>query len=161
MDRWEKDNMRNAFVSRGSVGSHEATLIFPQTFMNNSGQCVKDLSGTEKIKDLVVIQDDIDLPFGAIRISKDRGTAGHNGIESIVSHLGTKDFARIRIGVTPIILDELKKPKGEDEIEKFVLGSFNQNERSEIENLSQKIADALTVTFDKGIEEAMNIYNQK
>ncbi len=159
MDRWEKDNMRNAFVSKGKINEHDAVLIFPQTFMNNSGQSIKDLSGTEKIKDIVVIHDDIDLPFGTLRISRDRGTGGHNGIESIVSHLKTKDFVRIRVGVTPVRDGELKKPKGDEEIEKFVLGSLGQTERDAISELSKKIAEILNVIFSKGDSEAMNLFN--
>jgi len=160
MERWEKDNMRNAFVSKGKIKENEATLVLPQTFMNLSGESVKDLSG-ENAKDLIVIHDDIDLPFGTLRISKDRGTGGHNGVESIISHIKTKDFVRIRIGVTPVYEGEMRKPKTEEEIEKFVLGNLNEKERQAIVGLSKKVSEALVLILESGVEEAMNIYNQK
>jgi len=99
-------------------------LVKPQTFMNLSGQSVKAIASFYKTKDLIVIHDDIDLTIGKIRISKNRGSAGHKGVESIIKEIG-KDFTRIRIGVQP----KTGKPIN---TESFVLKKFKKQELEEI-----------------------------
>jgi len=96
----------------------DTILVKPETYMNNSGQSVAKLVKFYKTKDLTVIHDDIDLPLGKIRVSQNRGSAGHKGIESIIKELGTKDFKRIRIGVQPE-----EKPRN---LEKYVLTKFKK-----------------------------------
>lgn len=103
--------------------SKEASLVLvkPQTFMNLSGKSVRAISSFYKPNELIVIQDDIDLKIGEVRIVKNRGSAGHKGIESIIKELGTKDFTRVRVGIQP------EKGKPED-VERFVLGKFKERE---------------------------------
>ena len=116
----------------------KAKLLKPETFMNNSGIAVNNLMSFYKIKpeNLWVIQDDIDLLIGKIRISKNRGSGGHRGIESIIKETGTKDFYRIRIGICPL--------KGKPEyLEKFVLQSFSKEEE---------------VILNKAIYDAVNVH---
>jgi PTH1 family peptidyl-tRNA hydrolase len=109
----------NALVSK----EKEVILAKPQAFMNNSGQSVKLLYSFYKPKELIVIHDDIDLSLGKIRVSKNRGSAGHKGVESIIKELGTKDFTRIRIGIQP------EKDVSQN-VEKFVLQKFKKLIRS-------------------------------
>jgi len=97
-------------------------LVKPQTFMNESGKAVKALLKNTMKTVLVVIHDDIDLPLGKIRISKNRGAAGHKGVESIIKEIGTKDFTRFRIGISP----KTEKPKN---VEKYVLQKFDKEEK--------------------------------
>ena len=106
-------------------------LAKPQTFMNESGKAVKKMTG-----ELIVVHDDIDLPLGKVRISKARGAAGHKGVESIIKEIGTKDFTRFRIGISP----KTGKPKN---VEKFVLQKFTKQEKEIIKSL----ADYLTKLF--------------
>jgi len=98
-------------------------LAKPQTFMNNSGKAVKSLLGDykEKPENLIVVHDDIDLPLGKIKIAKDRGAAGHKGVESIIKELKTKNFTRLRIGIQP----KSGKPR---KSEIFVLQKFKKEE---------------------------------
>jgi len=107
----------NALISKEA----NLVLVKPQTFMNLSGKSVKAISSFYKPKELIVVQDDIDLKIGEIKIVKNRGSAGHKGIESIIKELGTKDFTRVRVGIQP----EKGKPEN---IEKFVLQRFEEKE---------------------------------
>ena len=93
-----------ALTARTTIGTEQVVLAKPETFMNLSGDSVRELVSKLEIvpeTDLIVIQDELDLPFGILRIHRNRSSAGHNGIESIINSLGTKDFPRIRIGVAP------------------------------------------------------------
>ena len=111
----------------------DAVLLKPQTFMNNSGEAVSSAVNFYKIKpaDLWVVHDDVDLPLGEFKISKNRGSAGHKGVESIIKKLGTKDFNRVRIGICPI--------KGKPEaVEKFVLQNFTKTEEKTIKEVIER-----------------------
>ena len=112
IDKFAKENNFPDFKLSKKFKAHiskkqNIILAKPETFMNNSGKSVKKLSETRSLardrvsEELVVLQDDIDLELGKIRVSKNRGSAGHKGIESIIQELGTKNFTRIRIGVKP------------------------------------------------------------
>lgn len=123
---------------------HNAILVKPQAFMNDSGKAVKSFLTKYKIlntKYLVVVHDDIDIPLGEIKISQNRGSAGHKGVQSIIQTLGTKDFTRIRIGIQP----KSGKPKN---VENFVLQKFKKTElpllQSAIEEVKEKL-DELVV----------------
>jgi len=123
----------NAQISKGQIANEKIILVKPQTFMNLSGETVKTLIKNLKlkIKNLVVIHDDIDLPLGKIKISKNRGSAGHKGVKSIIKETGTKDFIRIRIGIQP----KEGKPRN---VEKFVLRKFNKEEEKILKEAIKK-----------------------
>jgi len=108
-----------SLISKGILNETKILLAKPQTFMNNSGRAVKSLAATKP--DLILVHDDIDIPLGKIKISKNRGSAGHKGIDSIIQSLGTKNFTRIRIGIQPT----RGKPTN---VEKFVLQKFSKQE---------------------------------
>jgi PTH1 family peptidyl-tRNA hydrolase len=119
-----------SFIDKFSsfVSEKERThLILPQTFMNNSGRAVASVRNFYKLnpENIIIVHDDIDIELGTVRLSKDSGSAGHNGIKSIISDLGTKDFYRVRIGIKPN-----KKPA---HTEKFVLKKFSRKEYQLIE----------------------------
>ena len=143
----------------GSIAKlRDMTLVKPSTFMNESGKCAKKLIRSNADVP-VVVYDDIDIPLGQIKCSFGKNAGGHNGVQSIIDHLGTKDFFRIRIGVRPVH-EELQKfilpPNG---FEHFLLSDFAPQEK---ELLEQGIAKALQVVGDipkKSFEELMNIYN--
>lgn len=119
-------------------------LAEPQTFMNKSGQAVKSLIQFYKAKpeNLWVVHDDIDLPLGEIKISKNRGSAGHKGVQSIIDALKTKDFNRVRIGICP------KTGKSKN-VEKFVLQNFTKQEEEILKESIPKTIDLLMSEINK------------
>ncbi len=136
-------------------------FITPDTFMNNSGHAVAPLVKNKKdLKDLVIIYDDVDLPIGRMKISFNRSSGGHNGLNSIIKALKSEEFLRIRVGITPTTLSgKLKKPKGEKEMLKFLLGQYKEKELAELKKLSKKVTEAIEVIFTEGKDKAMSIYN--
>ncbi|MFH1575379.1 MAG: aminoacyl-tRNA hydrolase [Candidatus Nealsonbacteria bacterium] len=113
-------------------------LLKPQTFMNNSGEEVRAVATFYKIKleDLWIIHDDVDLLIGKIKISRDRGSAGHKGVESIIKNLGSKNFNRIRIGTCPIS----GKPEA---VDKFVLQDFTKDEEKIIKEIIERTTESI------------------
>ena len=136
-------------------------FITPDTFMNNSGKAVAPLIKSKKdLKDLIVIYDDIDLPFGKIRISFNRSSGGHNGLESVIKKIKSKEFTRIRIGISPSTPSgKLRKPKDEKAVLKFLLGDFKKEELATLKKLSHKVAEAVEMIFTESREKAMSLYN--
>jgi len=136
-------------------------FITPDTFMNNSGKAVAFLVKSKKdLKDLIVIYDDIDLPIGKMKISFNRSSGGHKGLESIIKALKSQEFLRIRIGIAPATPSgKLRKPKGEKAVLNFILGEFKEKELSEFKKLSKKVAEAIEVIFTESKEKAMSLYN--
>ncbi len=126
----------NADISEGILNNERLLLAKPQTFMNNSGKAVKSLIKNAKDERLIVIHDDIDLPVGSFKISENRGSAGHKGVDSIIKFLGTKNFARIRIGIQP----KTGKPK---RAEDFVLKKPAKEEKESLEKVIEKVLSEL------------------
>ncbi len=134
---FRKDSFLKALVSEGEVNNKKYILVLPETFMNLSGQTVKHIfdkwSETQK-EDIIIIHDDIDINFGDIKVSKDSGHGGHNGIKSIQQET-KQNFKRIRIGICPkTFLSGFKKPH-KDEVADFVLKKFGLLERGDIEKI--------------------------
>ncbi|MEK7463980.1 MAG: aminoacyl-tRNA hydrolase [Patescibacteria group bacterium] len=156
---FEKKN--NALVSEMKIGKEKIKLIAPETFMNNSGKSiatvVKSIKAAEK---LIVIYDDFNLPMGKIRISFNRSSGGHNGLESIIKAVKTEAFLRIRIGVAPeTAKGTAKVPHGDEKIEKFILGKLKDDEMKVLKKTAKIVAEALEVLVKEGKEKAMSIYN--
>ena len=136
-------------------------FITPDTFMNKSGPAVaKALAGKKALKDLIVIYDDIDLPLGKIKISFNRSSGGHNGLESVIKALKSEEFLRIRIGISPATQKGVvKKPKGEKAVLNFLLGEFKKSELETIKKLGKKVSEAVEMIFSEGKDKAMSLYN--
>jgi PTH1 family peptidyl-tRNA hydrolase len=136
-------------------------FLTPDTFMNNSGKAVAPLIKNKKdLKDLVVIYDDIDLPLGKMKISFNRSSGGHNGLGSVIKHLKSEEFLRIRIGISPATpKGVVKKPKGEKAVLNFLLGVYKKPELETIKKLSKKVAEAVEMIFSESKEKAMSLYN--
>jgi len=128
---WKFEKKFQADISTSALGQNKIILALPQTFMNNSGSAVKELSGFYKIKpeDILVIHDDIDINLGEFKIQKNRGSAGHNGVESIIIAINSKNFSRIRIGI--------RNEEARDKMptEKFVLEKFTLEESALLEKI--------------------------
>jgi PTH1 family peptidyl-tRNA hydrolase len=136
-------------------------FITPDTFMNNSGKAVAPLVKNKKdLKDLVVIYDDIDLPLGKMKISFNRSSGGHNGLGSIIKHLKSEEFLRIRIGISPATpKGVVKKPKGEKAVLSFLLGEYKKPELETIKKLSKKVAEAVEMIYSESSGKAMSVFN--
>ena len=144
-----------AVYGRGVIGGEKVILSMPQTYMNLSGESVREMADYFKLKpeDIIVIFDDIDLPVGQLRIRHGGSAGGHNGIKSIISCLGSDAFVRVRIGTGA-------KPKGWD-LADYVLGHFDAAERKLIDDAAERAAEAVKVIIEEGIEPAMNQFNRK
>jgi len=136
----------NALVSE----NNDIILAKPQTFMNDSGKAVKELI-KNKESNLIIIHDDIDLPVGKIKIVKERGSAGHKGVESIIKNIGNDGLIRFRVGIA-----------GDKNVDamKIVLKNFSGKEQEIITQTIQKITDALDLFVKEGLDKAMNEYNK-
>ncbi len=159
---WKPANGTKLLYYKDSIENKPVEYIKPTTFMNNSGIAVAFVKDKHKLnlKDIVVIYDDVDLPIGKMKISYDRSSGGHNGLESIIKKLKSREFVRIRIGISPETpTGKLRKPKGEKAMLKFLLGEFKKPELEELKKLSKKVAEAIEVIFAESKEKAMSIYN--
>ena len=159
---WKPANGTKLLYYKDTIGGKPTEYIKPTTFMNNSGIAVAHVKEKHKLnlKDIVVIYDDVDLPLGKIKISYDRSSGGHNGLESIIKKLKSREFVRIRIGITPATPSgKIRKPKGEQAVLKFLMGEFKKSELDELKKVSKKVAEAMEVLFTESKEKAMSLYN--
>lgn len=151
----------NAYVTDGLFEKEKVQLVLPQTYMNKSGGSVKTfVTSVKKAEKLIVVYDDIDLPFGSIKVSHGRGSGGHRGLESVIRAVKTKDFTRVRVGVTPVTPGgKLKKPRGEDAVQKFLLGDFSRSDTVVLKKILKRAAEAVTLVVSSGTTKAMNECN--
>lgn len=145
-----------AVCGKGIIEGQRVVLAKPQTFMNLSGESIRvlvDFYKEDPEENLIVIYDDISLEPGNLRIRAKGSAGGHNGIKSVIAHLNTQVFKRIKIGVG-------EKPKGRD-LADYVLGHFSRQERQVMEDALERAADAVVCILTKGMDQAMNEYNRK
>lgn len=148
-----KKSQSKALIAISSYQGKRVILAKPQTFMNLSGQAVIPLLKYYKIAvdHLLVIHDDLDLPFGALRMRPGGGAGGQKGLNSIIHQLGHQDFARLRCGID--------HPTGQMDVSDYVLSRFSKDEESRLQELLDKAAAAALAFVDKGIQDAMTRYN--
>ena len=139
-----------ALTARTTIGNEQVLLAKPETFMNLSGVSVRELSPEA---DLIVIQDELDFPFGTLRVHRNRSSAGHNGIESIIDSLGTKDFVRIRIGVAP----EHAVRDGKE----YLLSPLSKTRLKDMDPVLTDAAAAAEMIVKEGPAAAMQKFNRK
>lgn len=144
-----------ALVGSGYIDGVKVLLVKPQTFMNLSGESLRPIMDFYKLEpeDFLVIFDDIDLDVGRIRIRRKGSAGGHNGIKSIISHLGSMEFPRIKIGVG-------EKPPGYD-LADYVLGHFSKADQEILQERFEDVYDAVKLIVGDDITEAMNRHNKK
>lgn len=149
----EKQKFSCAYTMQ-QIAGEKVLLVKPQTFMNLSGEGVRPLLDYYGVtpEETVVAYDDLDLPVGKIRLREKGGHGGHNGIKSLITHLGTKDFKRIRMGIG--------RPADQTPIVNYVLQSFSKAEVAEISSVIEKAADACEMWLDNPFTDVMNKYNQ-
>lgn len=148
-------------VSQKELGDRTVILAKPQMFMNNSGKALAKLFSRQKIRkaksypNLWVVNDDLDLPLGKIKIGQNRGSAGHKGVQSIIDQLKTKNFVRFRIGIqTPEVANKMIPGM------KFVLKKISPAEQTNYDKVIDTAISALNAGLAEGIEKAMTVYNQ-
>jgi len=158
---WKEDKKAKAHVASGMIGKTAVVLVAPDTFMNKSGAAVLKFVKSQKAAErMVIIYDDLDLPIGGLKLSFNRGSGGHRGVESIMRAVKTKKFTRVRVGVSPATSGgKLKKPQGEKEVVSFILSKFKPAELVELKKVFKKVAGALEATVADGPQIAMNSYN--
>src|SRR5512136_980253 len=145
----------HALVGKGRIGSIDTLLVKPQTFMNESGRSVAAVLRytNAEVADLIVVHDELDLPLGAVRIKTGGGHGGHNGLRSIIEHIGSPEFIRVRVGVG-------RPPAGRDAAD-YVLSPFAVDERKAAAEAVGKAAEAVQAIIVEGMTKAMNAFNRK
>jgi len=155
----------SGLITEGIVNGLPATVLYPDTYMNHSGKAVQKLVAAKDSERLILLYDDIALPFGTVRISFGRGSGGHNGVDSVSQALGTKDFVRIRVGIGKVGFwpwqkkELVQRPFGEA-LTKYVLGNFSKTEQSKLPLVCEKVSKVITDCITLGHVKAMNIHNQ-
>ncbi|MBO1753502.1 aminoacyl-tRNA hydrolase [Allobranchiibius sp. CTAmp26] len=150
-----KARARGAQIRLGSSGGGlpgpAAVVAVPSTYMNESGGPVAALLQFFKIppERLIVVHDELDIDFGAVRLKRGGGEGGHNGLRSITKSLGTKDYLRVRVGIG--------RPPGRMDAASYVLKDFNATERKELDLLLPSAVDAIDLLVEKGLPEAQNV----
>ena len=144
-----------ARMLQGKIEGEDVVLLRPQTYMNNSGLSIRQAADYFKVSadHILIIYDDIALAPGVLRIRKEGSAGGHNGVKSIISHLGTQEFPRIRVGVG--------SRKGSEDLVDHVLGTFSKEDRAVIDRAEERAAEAVAAILRDGMDRAMNQYNQK
>ena len=142
-------------VAEGRIGSEKILLVKPLTYMNNSGECVGPLMRWYKLEpeDIMVAHDDMDIPLGTIRIRKKGSAGGHNGIKSLLSHIGSVNFGRLRIGIG--------RPQPGWSVINHVLAKFNDQEQEKIGDAIKQLIPAAECMVLEGPDMAMNKFNPK
>lgn len=150
------EKKHKAVIGKGVVAGQKCILAKPVTFMNLSGESVRELIDYYKVDEtteLIVISDDISLAVGQLRVRKKGSAGGHNGLKNIIAHLGHDSFIRIKVGVG-------EKPKGWD-LADYVLGHFSPQERTLMDEAALRAADAIRMIITQGADVAMNEFNRK
>ena len=142
-----------ALVAKSTYHGERIILAKPQTFMNNSGSSVSSLVRFYKVplENLLVAYDDVDLPIGSLRLRPSGGSAGQKGMQSIIEHLGTEEFPRLRIGTG--------RPPGRQEAADYVLQDFPAQDIELLEEALNRAVEAVLIFIQDGLERAMNLYN--
>lgn len=158
---WKVDGKLSAQVAKIKVGKLSVTLVLPNTFMNNSGKSVKPLvTSVKSAEKFMVIYDDLDLPFGTSKISFNKSSGGHKGLESIIKAIKTEKFARVRVGISPTsTTGKIRKPQGDEKVMKVIMGKFKPEELLVLKKLSKKINEALETFVSDGLGKTMTNFN--
>ena len=143
INNWKIKMQFNANIAQGDFNNKKIILVKPQTFMNNSGIATKSIVDYYKIpaENILIIHDDIDFKLGEIKVQKNRGRAGHNGVQSVIDFLKTKDFIRVRMGIKSI------NQETTIEAEKFVLQKFSKKEEEIVQETIKKAAALITTAL--------------
>lgn len=151
---WQMERKFEARLARAERGGRKAVLCQPQTFMNASGDAVGAISRFYRLtaERVLIMVDDADLPLGQIRLRPEGGTGGHHGLESVEQQLGSRNYARLRVGIG-------RRASDARQITNYVLGRFEADEREMVEKVLDRAAEQVECWLSAGIKEAMNRFN--
>jgi PTH1 family peptidyl-tRNA hydrolase len=165
-EEFSSDKKLKALTSSAKLKKESLVLVMPETFMNNSGKSIGPLvtaagkASPKKAEKMIVVYDDFHLPIGSLKISFNRSSGGHNGLESIIKFAKTEAFVRVRVGVSPTTPGgKIKVPHGDKEVEKFILGPFKPAEAAELKKVTKRAVEAIETVILEGREKAMSVYN--
>ncbi len=158
---WEFNKSINASISKKDFGKNTITLVLPETFMNNSGDVLRKMKVEKKdSQKILVVYDDLDLPFLKTKFSFNRSSGGHKGVESIIKALKTEEFYRVRVGISKTTSKGLvKKIKDEDKTIDFIMKNYKEEELKEIKKLSKKIGDGMFIFVEEGFQKSATFLN--
>ena len=158
-DPFKEDRKNKTLITSSTLHKKTVLCILPETFMNKSGSALHPLQLSKKAasEKLILIHDDLDLPLGTIKIVRNRGSAGHKGVESIIRAVQTQDFIRIRIGIARPL--HLHKSQTEKTVEKIIIGKLPPEDVLLLKKGIKKAAVALGIIAQSGVERAMNELN--
>jgi len=162
-EKFETDGILRAQKTKATIAEKKALIVLPDTFMNLSGKAVAPIIKSAKdLEKLVVVYDDLDLARGTFKISFNRSSGGHNGVQSIIKAVKSEAFIRVRVGISPTTTSgNLKKPLGEEKVSKWILGALKDDEKDSLKKLSKTVLEALEMIVLEGLPKAMSIYNGK
>ena len=151
---WKNEAKFQSRVARVEARGRKVILCEPHTYMNASGQAIAPLAAFYKVplERILVVVDDADLPFGQIRLRAEGSSGGHHGLESIEQHLGSRQFARLRVGIG-------RTDRGLREITGHVLGKFGADEAELLEKVLDRVVAQVEMYLDEGVLKAMSIFN--
>lgn len=152
---WQGESLKmQGLLTQGRAWGHQILCLKPQTYMNRSGECVRRFVDFFKLplEHILVLHDDLDLSPGRIKVVARGGAGGHNGVRSLIAHLGTQDFARIKIGIG-------RPPESGEAVEHFVLGRMSNTEEQLFAGLSDAVEEAARLFVEQGIAACMNRIN--
>ncbi|MCI0597852.1 aminoacyl-tRNA hydrolase [Candidatus Parcubacteria bacterium] len=146
----------DALVSEGKIDKEKVTLVLPETYMNKSGKAVATfIKSAKAAKNMLVIQDELDMPLGALKMVFGRNSGGHKGVESVMRAIKTKDFARLRIGISGAgKKNQAKKPNGQEKVAKYVVGKFTPADARALTTSLAKASEVVTLYVRDGMEKA-------
>jgi PTH1 family peptidyl-tRNA hydrolase len=159
---WRLDKKAKALVCQGTIEKKKMQFVLPDNFMNNSGGSVKPFVVDKKtLAKLVVVYDELDVPIGSMKISFNRSSGGHNGVESIIKAVKSQEFVRVRVGISPHTPGgKLKKPTAAAQVDGFLLKKFKDAEMAELKKIAKRVEAALVCFAESGKDKMMTLYNQ-
>ncbi len=153
--KFQSKSSLNGMIAEGKVDNHRLWVLMPLTFVNNSGEAVSKMIHYHKIdlNDVLIVCDDVAVDFGQLRLRVKGSHGGHNGLRSIIEHLGSGDFSRLRLGVG--------KPSAKEDMVNFVLGEFNKTQKAQLNDFIEEATQCCLMWLNDGITKAMEQFNRR
>lgn len=167
-DEWTSESREKSLIHHETLMDRELLYAMPQTFMNNSGLAVKTLQQKHgaSAENIVIIHDDVDLPFGSWKLQFARGAGGHNGVQSVIDQIGTNEFVRVKVGIAPVDTEgKAMKPKPgifqsqKAAVAKYVMKDFSKGDQERLKVIAKEIREAIETLVKDGRQAAMNKFN--
>jgi PTH1 family peptidyl-tRNA hydrolase len=152
---WKEDKKLHGQAAKGELFGKKAILVLPDTYMNNSGKAfLSVITSRKQAEHLIIVQDELDLPLGTVKIAFGSGAGGHRGVDSIQKALKTKDFIRIRVGISPKTASGKVKKPDQEKVVDFVLGKFKAGEEDTLKKARKTVFEAIELMLTEGREAA-------